>query len=79
MYKNSVRVLHLAMINDINGISKCCIDSIALTPFINKQIKLKKLKFHVPDKKGWSKCYKMHVGIQSRTCSNGKNKKKHKK
>ena len=68
MYKNSVRVLPLAMIDDINGISKCGIDSIALNTFINTQIELKKLKFHVPDKKGRSKCHKIHVGIKNRTC-----------
>ena len=68
LYKNIVRVLPLAMIDDINGISKCGLDSIALNTFINTQIELKKLKFHVPDEKGRSKCHKLHIGPRKSTC-----------
>ena len=57
LYKKSVRVLPLAMVDDLNAISKCDIDSIELNTFINTQIELKKLRFHVPDKDGKSKCH----------------------
>ena len=52
LYKNTVRVLPLAMMDDINAISKCGIDSVRLNTYINTQIELKKLRFHVPDKNG---------------------------
>ena len=68
LYKNTTRVLPLAMIDDINGISKCGIDSISLNTFINTQIELKKLKFHVPDHRGRTKCHKMHIGPKKGTC-----------
>ena len=56
------------MVDDINGISKCGLDSVALNTFINTQIELKKLKFHISDKQGRSKCHKLHVGPKNRTC-----------
>ena len=34
----------------------------------NIQIELKKLKFHVPDAKGKSKCHKMHIGKSHEMC-----------
>ena len=39
-YKGTVRVLPLAMVDDINGISKCGIESVALNTFINAQIEM---------------------------------------
>ena len=48
-YKGTVRVLPLAMVDDINAISKCGIDSVDLSTFVNTHIELKKLRFHVPD------------------------------
>ena len=38
LYKNTVRVLPLAMVDDINAISKCGIESVASNTFINTQI-----------------------------------------
>ena len=67
-YKDTVRVLPLAMVDDINAISKCGIGSVSLNTFVNTQIELKKLKFHVPDKQGKSKCHKMHIGAKKETC-----------
>jgi hypothetical protein len=67
-YKNTVRVLPLAMVDDINGISKCGINSVALNTFINTQIEMKKLRFHVPDENGKSKCHKMHIGANHENC-----------
>ena len=69
MYKGTVRILPLAMIDDINGISKCGMDSITLNTFINAQIELKKLKFHQPNHDGKSKCHKMHIGGNKSSCS----------
>ena len=68
LYKNTVRVMPLAMVDDINAISRCGLDSIALNTYINTQIELKKLRFHVPDMNGKSKCHKMHVGDHKGTC-----------
>ena len=62
LYKNTGRVLPLAMVDDLNCISKCGLESIELNTFINTQIELKKLRFHVPDDKGKSKCHKLHIG-----------------
>ena len=67
-YKNSVGVLPLAMMDDIDGINKCGIDSVKLNTFINTEIEMKKLRFHVPDVKGKSKCHKMHIGRKQETC-----------
>ena len=58
----------MAMVDDINAISKCGLDSLALNTYINTQIELKKLRFHVPDHNGKSKCHKMHVGDHEGSC-----------
>ena len=68
LYKNSVKVLPLAMVDDLIGISKCGINSIEMNAFMNIQIEMKKLRFHVPDKFGKSKCHKMHVGSSENRC-----------
>ena len=68
-YKGLVGVPPLAMVDDLIGISKCGLDSIELNTFINTQIELKKLRFHVPDKDGKSKCHKMHIGNKQEWCS----------
>ena len=68
LYKGTVRVLPLAMVDDINAISKCGIDSVDLNTFVNTHIELKKLRFHVPDVEGKSKCHKIHVGGKKESC-----------
>ena len=68
MYKNTVRVLPLAMVDDINAISRCGSESVKLNTFINTQISLKKLRFHVPNAEGKSKCHKMHIGGNKEMC-----------
>ena len=67
-YKNVVRVLPLAMIDDILGIQECGVKSIALNTFINTQIEMKKLRFHTPNTTGKSKCHKLHVGKSNDLC-----------
>ena len=49
LYKGVVRILPLAMVDDLNGIAKCGLDSVELNSFLTTQIEMKKLKFHVPD------------------------------
>jgi hypothetical protein len=68
LYKNTAEILPLAFVDDLNGISKCGEESMALNTFITTQIELKKLKFHVPDKTGKSKCHKMHIGKKNTFC-----------
>ena len=68
LYKNTARILPLAFIDDLNGISKCGSSSLALNSFINTQIELKKLRFHTADSKGKSKCHKLHIGRETRCC-----------
>ena len=68
LYKKTARILPLAFIDDLNGISKCGSPSLALNSFINTQIELKKLRFHTADSKGKSKCHKLHIGREMRNC-----------
>ena len=58
----------LALVDDICGIQKCGIRSLKLNASINSHIKLKKLKFHVPDQEGKTKCHKLHIGKKSEFC-----------
>ena len=67
-YKNKSEVLIFAMCDDLNGVAKCGQDSVALNTFINTQIELKRLKFHIPNEEGKSKCHKIHVGWNHSTC-----------
>ena len=67
-YKNISRVLIFAMCDDLNGVARCGIDSVALNNYITTQIELKRLRFHIPDKKGKSKCHKIHVGKGHEMC-----------
>ena len=69
MYKKKSKVLIFSMCDDLNGVARCGIESVALNSFINTQIELKKLRFHVPDKKGKSKCNKIHIGRNEDKCS----------
>ena len=56
------------MCDDLNGVAKCGLESVALNSFITTQIELKRLRFHVPDKNGKSKCHKIHVGRNHDSC-----------
>ena len=57
-YKNKVKVFSLAMVDDFLGVANCRHSSLALNIFINKQIELKKLKFHTTDINGNNKINK---------------------
>ena len=68
LYKDMVNVPPLACVDDLLGVAKCNQDSLNLNIFLTTQIELKKLKFHVPDKNGKSKCHKLHIGKKSENC-----------
>ena len=68
LYKDAVKVLPLAFVDDLNGISRCGIESIALNTYLTTQIEPKKQKLHVADTNGKSKCVKMHVGKRNGFC-----------
>jgi hypothetical protein len=55
-------------VDDLNGIYKCGMESLALNTFIDTQVELKKLRFHVPDRKGITKCQKLHIGRNHQLC-----------
>jgi hypothetical protein len=62
-----LEVLVFAICDDLNGVANCGFDSVALNTFITTQIELKRLKFHIPNKEGKSKCHKIHVGKNHNT------------
>ena len=47
LYKKVARVFLVAFVDNLNGIARCGMESIALNTIITTQIELKKLKFHV--------------------------------
>ena len=55
-YKGCVKVLPLAMIDDVLAIAKCGINSFAMNTFINAKIEMNKLLFSEP------KCKHLHSG-----------------
>ena len=67
-YKRLVQVLPLGMVDDLLGISTCGHNSVELNTFITTQVELKKLKFHIPDINGKSKCHQIHIGKSSEFC-----------
>ena len=56
------------MVDDYLGVSKCGFESLSLNAFITSQIEMKKLRLHVPDNNGKSKCRKIHVGNNHDKC-----------
>ena len=62
MYRNSVGVPPLTMIDDCIGAAKCGIDSIELNEFLNTKTNMKKLQYSE------TKCFKMHIGPKSEEC-----------
>ena len=58
----------LAMVDDLLAVAKCGTESTNVNTFINAEIEMKKLKFHVPDSNGRSKCNKIHIGKRKMHC-----------
>ena len=67
-YKGMVKVMPLAMVDDLLAVAKCGKESTNVNTFINGEIEMKKLKFHVPDSEGKSKCNKIHIGKRKMGC-----------
>ena len=61
-YKVKVKVMPLAMVDDLLTIAKCGTESTNINISINAKIEIKKLKFHTPDVDGKSKCHTMLIG-----------------
>ena len=60
-YKKLVKLLPLSLCDDLLTMSTCVMESLNMNTFITSQIETKKLRFHVPDKDGKSKCHFIHV------------------
>ena len=56
------------MVDDILAVSRCGHQSVAMNTYLTSQIEMKKLRFHVPDQNGKTKCHQMHVGKPSIFC-----------
>ena len=69
LYKDMVRILPLACVDDLLGFAPCGNKSIALNTFINTHIEMKKLRFHTPALTGKTKCHKIHVGKPNQMCA----------
>ena len=67
-YKNNLKVLPLAMVDDICAIAQCGNKSFCVNSYIETVMKMKRLKFHTPDIKGKSKCHQLHVGSNGDLC-----------
>ena len=68
LYKDRVRILPLACVDDLLGFATCGNKSIALNTFINTHIEIKKLRFHTPSSTGKTKCHKLHIGKANKLC-----------
>ena len=66
-YRGKIKILPLAMVDDLMCVSKCGLDSIILNPYINTKIEIKKL---VSTEKKKSKCKRVHIGKHNSNCPN---------
>ena len=62
MYKDTVGIPPLAKIDDLVAVSKCGIDSVVVNAYLKSKSNVKKLQL------GTSKCHKLHVGKEKKTC-----------
>ena len=62
LYRGTVEVPPLSMVDDLLCISVCGIQSLLMNSFINTKTNIKKLQF------GESKCHKIHVGSDKTVC-----------
>ena len=68
LYKNRTRIFPLGMVDDLLAVSACGHQSVTMNSFLTTQCELKKLRFHVPDLKGKTKCHQLHIGQKSLLC-----------
>ena len=62
MYRNTVGVPPLTMIDDSIAVGKCGMESILVNEYLNTKTNIKKLQYNE------DKCYKMHVGREKEEC-----------
>jgi hypothetical protein len=67
-YKGRVKVMPLAMVDDLLVMAKCGEDSRDVNIYVNAEIEMKKLRFHVPNIEGKSKCHTLHIGKKQMDC-----------
>ena len=67
-YKGKVKIMPLAIIDDLLILAKCGKESKDVNIFVNSEIEMKKLKFHTPDDNGKSKCHLLHIGRKKLDC-----------
>ena len=67
-YKGKVKIMPLAMVDDLLAVAKCGNESIDVNISINAEIECKKLRFHTPDTEGKSKCHVLHIGKKVMDC-----------
>ena len=67
-YKNRAEILPLAFIDDLNAIAKCGRESQNMNTYLNTEIELKKLSFHISTESVNGKCLQMHVGKFNKEC-----------
>ena len=67
-YKGRVNIMPLGMVDDLLVVAKCGAESKDVNTFINAEIEMKKLRFHIPDSEGKSKCHKIHIGKRKMDC-----------
>ena len=67
-YKGLVKLMPLAMVDDLLGMAKCGLASTNLNITINNEIEFKKLRFHTPNAEGKSKCHTLHIGKKNENC-----------
>ena len=58
----------LGMVDDLLAVARCGTESRNMNTFINNEIEMKKLRFHIPDSEGKSKCHIIHVGKKKMDC-----------
>ena len=64
LYKESVDIPTLSMVDDLLLISTCGLNSVLINGFINSKTNQKKLQY------GVEKCHRMHIGAREHLCPN---------
>ena len=63
MYKNEVGIPPFAMIDDLVTVAHCGTESVVMNSYLNAKASVKKMQFVM------SKCHKLHVEKEKRSCS----------
>ena len=68
LYKGEVKVMPLAMIDDLLVVSECGRKSVNSNIYVNSEISNKKLRLHTPVAGSKSKCHVIHIGRIKELC-----------